>query len=252
MSALVEANGLTKKYKDVVAVDNLSFALDQGKILGILGPNGAGKSSLLNIISTLIKPEKGELRFRGSDAIKDPKSLRLFLGVVPQEIALYGTLSVEENLDFWGGIYGLESKVLKQRIGEVLEMIGLSGVSKKKVNTISGGMKRRVNIAAALVHNPELVIMDEPTVGIDIQSRKYILEAIKKLKDRGSSVIFTSHYLDELEMLSDKIMIMDHGRKIAEGSVEQLQKLGGMDEAGKEVGLSKAYLNILSRKQSGD
>lgn len=226
----IEARGLVKKYHKVKALDEVSFEIEEGTVFGILGPNGAGKSTTILMLSTLLKPDEGEILYTGSSIIKNPGILRPVLGLVPQDIALYQNLSAKENLEFWGRIYGVKEPLLTSRISEAARLVGLSDRLRDKVETLSGGMKRRLNIAAALIHKPRVIIMDEPTVGIDAQSRKYIISAIKQLNTEGSSIIYTSHYIDEVESLCHKITILDRGRVIASGNKEDLRKRSGVRE----------------------
>ena len=219
---LLEVKNLKKSYKKVDAVKGISFKVEKGEILGLLGPNGAGKSTTISMISTLIQPQGGTIHFKGEDIVKSPKSIQRSLGYVPQEIALYPMLSGKENMYFWGRSYGLKGKELKQRVEEVSEIIGIKERLKDKVKTYSGGMKRRLIIGVALLHNPELIIMDEPTVGIDPQSRNHILDTVLKLNEQGMTVIYTSHYMEEVEYLCSRICIMDQGEIIAEGTKEAL------------------------------
>lgn len=221
---LLTVKGLEKSYKKVKAVKGISFHIEQGEILGLLGPNGAGKSTTISMISTLLKPDSGVITYNGSDIVKSPKSIQENLGYVPQEIALYPMLTGKENLMFWGRSYGLKGSLLKERISEVSDIIGIGDRLKDKVKTYSGGMKRRLNIGVALLHNPELIIMDEPTVGIDPQSRNHILDTVLKLNKQGMTVIYTSHYMEEVEYLCNRICIMDQGEIIAEGTKEALIK----------------------------
>jgi ABC-2 type transport system ATP-binding protein len=197
----------------------------RGEVFGLLGPNGAGKSTTISIISTLVPPTKGEIIFEGESILKNPKNIRQKLGVVPQDIALYPTLSGYENLRFWGNLYGLKGQELKQRINETADIIGLHERLKDKVEKYSGGMKRRLNIGAALLHMPDLLIMDEPTVGIDPQSRSHILDTVLKLNDRGITIIYTTHYMEEAENLCSRICIMDEGKIIASGTQQELVEL---------------------------
>ncbi|MFP4697392.1 MAG: ABC transporter ATP-binding protein [Eubacteriales bacterium] len=220
--SFLKVENLQKYFKEIRAVDNISFQLEKGDILGLLGPNGAGKSTTIAMIATLIKPDSGNIFYEGENITKSPKSIQKKLGYIPQEIALYPTLSGRENLQFWGRAYGLRGKELKNRIEKVSEIIGIDYRLKDKVDKYSGGMKRRINIGVALLHKPELVIMDEPTVGIDPQSRKHILDTVIKLNKQGMTVIYTSHYMEEVEYLCNKICIMDHGNIIAEGTQKQL------------------------------
>lgn len=219
---LLQISNLQKYYKDVNAVDSISFDVKKGEVFGLLGPNGAGKSTTISMISTLIKPTSGQITYNGESILENPKAIQQKLGVVPQEIALYPSLSGYENLKFWGHSYGLRGKELKNRIEEVAEIIGLKDRLKKKIEKYSGGMKRRINIGAALLHKPELLIMDEPTVGIDPQSRNHILETVLELNKQGMTIIYTSHYMEEVEFLCSRISIMDKGEIIASGTQEEL------------------------------
>ena len=222
---LLTVKGLDKKYKTVHAVKGIDFHVNQGEILGLLGPNGAGKSTTISMISTLLKPDGGDILYNSESIIKKPKAIQENLGYVPQEIALYPMLSGKENLIFWGRAYGLKGATLKKAVKDVSEIIGIDNRLKDKVKTYSGGMKRRLNIGVALLHNPELIIMDEPTVGIDPQSRKHILDTVLLLnKEKGMTVIYTSHYMEEVEYLCNRICIMDQGQIIAEGTKEELIK----------------------------
>ncbi len=219
---MLKIKNLTKKYSILTAVDNITLDIEQGEVLGLLGPNGAGKSTTISMISTLIKPTAGEILFRERDIVKNPKAIQPYMGIVPQEIALYDALSGIDNMKFWGKAYGIKRDVLKTRIREVSDIIGIDNRLKDKVSQYSGGMKRRLNIGVALLHNPEIIIMDEPTVGVDPQSRNHILNTVKNLNDSGVSVIYTSHYMDEVETLCKKIHIMDEGKIIASGSQKEL------------------------------
>lgn len=222
---LLVVRNLQKTYGKLKAVDDISFEVRQGEILGILGPNGAGKSTTISMISSLLTPTGGTIYFQGVDIRANPRNLRLAQGVVPQELALYPDLTGRENLDFFGRVYGLRGKELANRIAEVLEITGLREKAGEPVKNYSGGMKRRVNIGVALLHRPRLLIMDEPTVGIDPQSRKYILEMVKSFNQQGMTVIYTSHYMEEVEFLCRRILIMDHGRIIASGTKAELKAL---------------------------
>ncbi len=219
---MIELKSLTKKYKDFTAVDSIDLTIKQGDIFGLLGPNGAGKSTTISMISTLLKPNNGQILYKGADIVKRPKVIQPHIGLVPQEIALFTSLSGLDNLKFWGSAYGLKGETLKERIKHVSSIIGIDKRLKDKVDKYSGGMKRRLNIGAALLHNPELLIMDEPTVGIDPQSRNHILEAVKQLNQAGVTVIYTSHYMEEIETLCNRIAIMDKGNVIAAGNKTQL------------------------------
>ncbi|WP_449538254.1 ABC transporter ATP-binding protein [Ferdinandcohnia sp. Marseille-Q9671] len=223
---MLEVIDLAKKFKQKYAAQGINMFLEKGEIVGLLGPNGAGKSTTISMLSSLVVPTSGDVRLLNESTIKNPRNIREILGVVPQEIALYTDLSAEENLRFFGEIYRLKGTELKTRIEEVLEQIGLTDRRKDIVKTFSGGMKRRLNIGVALLHNPEIIIMDEPTVGIDPQSRNYILETVKHLnQERGMTVLYTSHYMEEVEFLCDRIYIMDKGHIIASGTKEELKNI---------------------------
>ncbi|NLX91753.1 MAG: ABC transporter ATP-binding protein [Firmicutes bacterium] len=227
---LIKAKGIKKYYKKVRAVDGIDLEVRQGEILGLLGPNGAGKSTAISVLSSLIKPDEGDVFFKGESILKNPAAIRKAMGIVPQDVALYPDLSAAENLKFFGKLYGLRGEMLKTRIQEVLELLGLNGRAKDAVKNYSGGMKRRVNIGAALLHHPEVLIMDEPTVGIDPQSRSHILGTVKDLNKKGMTIIYTSHYMEEAEHLCHRIYVMDHGKIIASGTKEELKSLMAGDD----------------------
>lgn len=222
---LLEIRGLHKSFKETEAVSGIDFYLNEGEILGLLGPNGAGKSTTISMVSSLMKPTKGEIDLKGESILKNPKPLRKILGVVPQDIALYPDLTGYENLKFFGRVYGLKGEELENRIFEILDLVELKDRAKEKVENYSGGMKRRMNIGAALLHKPKILIMDEPTVGIDPQSRHHILETVKKLAKEGMTIIYTSHYMEEVEFVCDRIYIMDAGKIIASGTKDELKKI---------------------------
>lgn len=224
---MLSVNNLHKRFGDFPAVKGVSFTVEKGESFSLLGPNGAGKSTIIHMISGLFKPTEGSIYIKDLDVVKAPKQAQKFIGVVPQEIALYQTLSAKENLKFWGRMYGQSGKTLEKSVDEVLEIIGLTDRAKDKIETFSGGMKRRVNIGAAILHKPELLIMDEPTVGIDPQSRNHILETVKQLNNEGMTIIYTSHYMEEVEYLCKRIGIVDHGDLIACGTVPELRETIG-------------------------
>lgn len=223
----VEAKKLDKKFRDVHAVQAISFTIQKGEIFSLLGPNGAGKTTTISMLSTLIPPTGGDALVMGHSIKSDPMAVKKMIGVVPQEIALYEDLTARENLNFWGRMYGMRGAALKKRVNEVLKIISLEDRQRGMVSKYSGGMKRRVNIGVALLHKPELIIMDEPTVGIDPQSRRNILDSVKELNQQGCTVLYTTHYMEEAQELSDHIAIMDHGRIIAFGTHAELVKLVG-------------------------
>lgn len=223
---MLEAVELTKHFKKNKVVDGLNLFIEKGETVGLLGPNGAGKSTTISMISTLISPTDGDVRLKNESVLRDPQSLREVLGVVPQEIALFTDLTAKENLEFFGRINHLKGGLLKERVTQVLEQIGLTERKNDIVKTFSGGMKRRLNIGVALLHEPEILIMDEPTVGIDPQSRSYILEQVKRLnQEKGMTIIYTSHYMEEVEFLCDRIYIMDKGHIIASGTKEEIKSI---------------------------
>lgn len=222
---VLKIEGITKKFKDVAAVDNINLEINEGEIYGLLGPNGAGKSTTINMICGLLEPDKGAISILERDIRKYPGYGKRNIGVVPQDIAIYEELTAYENVEFFAGLYGLRGKKLKDSVNEALEFTGLSDKAKEFPSKFSGGMKRRLNIACAIAHKPKLIIMDEPTVGIDPQSRNHILQSVKTLNSMGSTIIYTTHYMEEAEELCTRISIMDHGKVIAEGTKEELKSL---------------------------
>lgn len=226
---ILEIKNLVKRYGDLLAIDNLSLELKEGQILGLLGPNGAGKTTTINCILGLIGFDGGEIKIFGKRLKENEMEIKRNIGIVPQDVALYGEMTAYENVDFFARLYGLKGKELKSNVEETLEFVGLWDKRKEKVKKFSGGMKRRLNIACGIVHRPKLIIMDEPTVGIDPQSRNHILESIKQLNKNGATVIYTSHYMEEVDVLCDYIAIMDKGRIIAKGTSEELKSLISSD-----------------------
>lgn len=224
MENLMRVSHLTKSFKENKVLNDVSFEVRQGEVLCFLGPNGAGKTTTINILTAALGSDGGEITYKGRPVNRQLRSYKQALGIVPQDLALYEELSAEQNLSFFASLYGLHGPALKKAINEALVFAGLADRRGDKVKTFSGGMKRRLNIACAVAHRPELVIMDEPTVGIDPQSRNYILDSIKKLRDEGMTVIYTTHYMEEVEVISTRIIIMDHGSIIAEGTKESLKE----------------------------
>lgn len=220
---MIKITNAVKIYGENQALSGVNLRISPGSIHGILGPNGAGKTTLIKILSGLIDADEGEITY--GDKVVDPagKNYRRVIGLIPQEIALYGELSAFRNLVFWGGLHGIPRQELRQKANEVLKRIGLYERRDEPVNTYSGGMKRRINIGAALMHNPDILFMDEPTVGIDPQSRNLIYDLIRDLNAEGMTILYTSHYLQEVEMLCDKITIVDEGHVVAEGTLEELR-----------------------------
>jgi len=213
--SMIEINGLVKKYGDRVAVNGVSFWVQKGEIFGLLGPNGAGKTTLISILATLLPPDGGQVTICGYDLQREASRIRPLIGFVPQELALYPTLSAWDNLAFFGRIYGLRRTALKERIATVLDLVGLRNRAGDAVRTFSGGMKRRLNIAAGLIHGPRILFLDEPTVGVDPQSRNFIFEHIERLRTEGMTILYTTHYMEEAERLCDRVAIMDEGRILA-------------------------------------
>ncbi|WP_042357634.1 daunorubicin resistance protein DrrA family ABC transporter ATP-binding protein [Bacillus rubiinfantis] len=221
---MLTVSDLRKSFGQFEAVKGVSFTVKKGESFGLLGPNGAGKSTTINMITGLFPPTSGSISLNGIDVVKTPKRAQHWIGVVPQEIALYQEMSARENLRFWGRLYGLSGKTLHKKVDEVLDIIGLTERAKDKVAAFSGGMKRRVNIGAAIMHQPQMLIMDEPTVGIDPQSRNHILETVKRLNSEGMTIMYTSHYMEEVEYLCERIGIIDHGEVIACGTLKDLRE----------------------------
>ena len=230
MPSILDADNLVKQYGDFTAVKGISFEIEEGEIFSLLGPNGAGKTTTISMLSTLYAPTSGDAHIGGHSITKDPMAVKEVIGVVPQEIALYDDLTAQENLVFWGQMYGLGGRPLDSRVDEVLEQIGLTDKAKNRVKTYSGGMKRRVNIGVGLLHRPRLLFMDEPTVGIDPQSRRAILDTVKDLNRQGMTVLYTTHYMEEAQELSDRVGIIDHGELIALGTQKELTQQVGETE----------------------
>jgi ABC-2 type transport system ATP-binding protein len=226
----IQVQDLHKDFGDVYAVQGVSFDVQVGEIFSLLGPNGAGKTTTISMLSCLLEPTQGDALVMGHSVLRKQMAVKAAIGVVPQEVALYEDLSARENLNFWGKMYDLRGAALKQRVDEVLEVIGLVERQKGRTAKFSGGMKRRLNIGIALLHRPQVIIMDEPTVGIDPQSRRNILDSVKELNRQGTTVFYTTHYMEEAQELSDHIAIMDRGKVIAYGTHDELvQIVGEMD-----------------------
>nr|WP_249529997.1 ABC transporter ATP-binding protein [Paenibacillus brevis] len=218
----MDIRGLTKKFGEFIAVDNMSLSVREGEIFGFLGSNGAGKSTTINLVASLLRPTSGEIRILERNIAKHRRFAKTNLGIVPQELAIYQDMTALENVIFFAGLYGLRGEELKERALEALQFVGLEDKEKSYPKNFSGGMKRRLNIACAIAHRPKLIIMDEPTVGIDPQSRNYILGSVRRLNEMGCTIIYTSHYMEEVEEICTRIAIVDHGKIIADGTKEQL------------------------------
>lgn len=224
MNEILRVESLCKSYGEKQVVHDLSFQVRKGEILCLLGPNGAGKSTTINILCGLLGYENGDVRWNDRQVEKSLNQFKRILGVVPQDLAIYEDLSARKNVTFFASLYGLRGEKLKQGVDNALKFVGLWEKSADKASTFSGGMKRRLNIACAIAHSPKLLIMDEPTVGIDPQSRNHILSSIRRLKESGMTILYTTHYMEEVEEISDRILIMDAGNIIAEGTKESLKE----------------------------
>jgi len=223
MSTVVEVKGLVKRYKELVAVDHLDLKVQEGEILGLLGPNGSGKSTSINCILSLLTFDKGEIKIMGKEMSPKAYDLKAQLGVVPQDLAVFDSLTVEENIDFYCGLYIKDKKLRKQYVDEAIDFVALNDFRKFRPKKLSGGLKRRLNIACGIAHKPKIIFFDEPTVAVDPQSRNKILEGIEELNSQGATIIYTSHYMEEVEKLADHIVIIDKGTAIAEGTVDELK-----------------------------
>lgn len=243
---MLELVNVVKSYKKIKAVDGLSFQIKSGDVFGLIGANGAGKSTTVTMIATLAKPDQGNILFHGEDIVKHPEKIRHNLGYVPQDIALYETLTGADNMEFWAGAYHMKKEIYQKRQKEILDIIGFTNeMLQKKVKNYSGGMKRRLNIGVALLHHPELIIMDEPTTGIDITSRNQILEAIKELSSQGRAILYVGHYMEEVERICNQICILNHGRCILNESIEK-----ALIQNGQKISLEQLYLQCISRQEN--
>jgi len=234
---ILEANGLVKKFGDFVAVNDVSFKMEEGEVFGLLGPNGAGKSTTISMLTCLYPPNEGDMRIFGHDVVKEAGEVKKLIGVVPQDIALYPTLNARDNLGFFGEMYGLRGRDLKERVETVIDYVAMSERAKDAIKTYSGGMKRRINLAVGLVHSPKLLFLDEPTVGVDPQSRNHIFESVERLnKEQGMAILYTTHYMEEAERLCDRVGIIDRGKIIAMDTPKNLIGMlgGGLIQIGLE------------------
>lgn len=230
MDTVIEVRGLVKKYKELTAVDNLDLDVKKGEILGLLGPNGSGKSTTINCILSLLKKDAGSVKIFGEEMSPDAYEIKRRIGVVFQDVAVYDELSVYENIDYFCGLYISDKAERKELVKRAIDLVSLNDFLKFKPKKLSGGLLRRLNIACGIAHRPEIIILDEPTVAVDPQSRNSILEGIKKLNDEGSTIIYTSHYMDEVDFLCDDIVIIDKGKVIAKGTSEELKDMITMNE----------------------
>jgi len=246
---MLSIQNLTKSFGGLVAVDRVSFEIRRGEIFGFLGPNGAGKTTTINMICGLLKPDAGSIRLDGEDLLTAGPAVRKKLGVVPQEVALYEELNAVENLQFWGGLYGMAGSELKKRTQDLLEASGLSDRTREKVKNYSGGMKRRLNMAAGMIHRPKLLLLDEPTVGIDPQARRHMLDLVRAFSDQGTTILYTTHYLDEAELLCNRLAIIDHGRVLASGTQEEIKRIVGENRLLRVTGhFSRSSAERMTRK----
>ena len=246
METVVRLDGLIKKYDNKAVVDSLSLEIREGEIFGLLGPNGAGKSTTMNMICSLIKPTSGSIKVFGYDIKKDGRKVKPLIGYIPQELAIYGNLKAWENVELFTSLYDIKGKALRDATQKSLEFVGLLDKKDSFAKTFSGGMKRRLNIACALGHAPKLLIFDEPTVGIDPQSRNFILEKIKQANREGTTVIYTSHYMEEVEAICTKVAIMDNGKIIACGTKDELKNMVRKDPD-EDISLEQVFLTLTGR-----
>jgi ABC-2 type transport system ATP-binding protein len=246
---ILEVSNLSKKFGNVEALKRVSFSIKEGELYGLLGPNGAGKTTTINVISTISQPDTGYVKINGTDLKNNSMECKKSIGVVPQEISLYNELSAYDNLMFWGSLYSLNYEDLQNKIDETLSLMGLSDRKKDKIKTYSGGMKRRINIASALLHSPKILFMDEPTVGIDPQSRNLIFDVLEELHQNGMTIIYTTHYMEEAERLCDRIGIIDHGNIIAEGTLDELRETTKAEESIKIHSENSEEFNVEKIKQ---
>jgi ABC-2 type transport system ATP-binding protein len=224
---MIEVERLSKSFGSLQAVDEVSLEVRDGEIFGLLGPNGAGKTTTINMICGVLRPDAGRVTVDGHDIWLEPRRVKQALGVVPQEIVVYEDLTARDNLAFWGSLYGLGGAELKRRIDEILSRVGLAERARERVKQFSGGMKRRLNLCMGLLHRPKFLLLDEPTVGIDPQARLNILEVIRDVASAGTTVLYTTHYMDEAEELCDRIAIIDHGKILTQGTLDELTRMAG-------------------------
>jgi ABC-2 type transport system ATP-binding protein len=246
-SLMLDIRKLRKSFGDLVAVDDVSFTVARGELVGLLGPNGAGKTTTVSMITGLIRPDRGEVLIDGAPlgGDTDPKKRRI--GLVPQDLALYDELSASANLRFFGSLYNLTGKALDEAIRSSLHLVGLGDRERDAVRTFSGGMKRRLNLAAGLLHNPDILLLDEPTVGVDPQSRNAIFDNLEELKSRGKALLYTTHYMEEAERLADRIVVIDHGHVVADDTLSGMQRLVPAGVAGERVSLEAVFLSLTGR-----
>ena len=241
---MLEVRNLKKRYGDLQAVDGVSFNVQRGMLLGLLGPNGAGKTTTISMLTGLLQPDSGEVLIDGKPLTGDADPAKLKIGLVPQELALYEELSALANLQFFGALYGLKGAQLKTAIDASLSLVGLTDSAQEPVKNFSGGMKRRLNLAAGLLHDPAIILLDEPTVGVDPQSRNAIFANLETLKSRGKALLYTTHYMEEVERLADRIVIVDHGRVIADDTLTGLHSRVPKAANGERITLESVFLAL--------
>jgi len=244
---MLEVRHLRKAFGSLVAVDDVSFALERGRLLGLLGPNGAGKTTTVSMMAGLLTPDRGDVLVAGQPLAGDTNPLKRSIGLVPQDLALYDELSARDNLRFFGALYDLSGAVLDTRIASALELVELADRARDRVKTFSGGMKRRLNLAAGLLHDPDILLLDEPTVGVDPQSRNAIFENLEQLKRRGKTLLYTTHYMEEVERLADRIVVIDRGKVIADDTLDGLQARVPAAVGGGRVTLETVFLTLTGR-----
>ena len=227
---MITVRSVSKTFGNIKALEEVTFNIKKGEIFGILGPNGAGKSTIVNILNTLVRPDKGDVIIDGVNIKNDGETIKMIMGVVPQEISLYEELSAYENMMFWGGLYDIPKQKLNKHIQKTLEIVDLVNRKDDRIRTFSGGMKRRINIACSLLHNPKILVLDEPTVGVDPQNRNHIFEVIERLNEEGMTIIYTTHYMEEAERFCDNISIIDVGRIIAQGTLKELRQISDVKD----------------------
>ncbi|MFL6547829.1 MAG: ABC transporter ATP-binding protein [Povalibacter sp.] len=241
---MLEVRNLKKRYGELQAVDGISFSVQPGKLLGLLGPNGAGKTTTISMLTGLLQPDSGEVLIDGKPLLGDADPAKLKVGLVPQDLALYEELSAMANLRFFGALYGLHGEALASAIESALALVGLTDSAREPVRNFSGGMKRRLNLAAGLLHDPAIILLDEPTVGVDPQSRNAIFANLETLKSRGKALLYTTHYMEEVERLADRIVIVDHGKVVADDTLAGLHARVPSRSNGERVTLESVFLAL--------
>lgn len=250
MEKVIEVSHLTKEYKNLKAIDDLSFNVYQGEILGLLGPNGCGKSTTINSILSLLKYQEGSIKVFGKEMKPDSYDLKAKIGVIFQEVAVFEELNVYDNINYFCGLYIRDKKQRKQYVDDAISLVGLNDFKKFLPKQLSGGLLRRLNIACGIAHKPKLIFLDEPTVAVDPQSRNHILDGIKKLRDQGATIVYTTHYMEEVEILCDRIIILDKGKIIAQGTSDELKKEANIEEKIERVGptLNDVFLKLTGKE----